>query len=224
MKIITISDTHGFHKLIPKSWLRKADTIIHSGDITSAGYIEEIKNFLVWFDKLGYDNKIFIAGNHDWGFESYPEKTKELLENYPSITYLQDSEVVIDGIKIYGSPQTPYFRNWAFNCARNEQDGLTYSKELISTYWDKIPLDTNVLVTHGPPHGIGDFVPYNGRGNVGCESLLAKAYNLEKLKLHVCGHVHCGYGENFIQHVNYINAATCNERYEIVNEPILIEI
>jgi len=60
MKIITISDTHGFHKLIPKSWLRKADTIIHSGDITSAGYIEEIKNFLVWFDKLDYDNKIFI--------------------------------------------------------------------------------------------------------------------------------------------------------------------
>lgn len=224
MKILSISDTHGLHKLVPKNWLIPADTIVHAGDISNRGYIEEAKQFLDWFESLDYKNKIFIAGNHDWGFETHPDKIKELLENYPSVTYLQDTGVEIDGIKFWGSPQTPYFHNWAFNCARNDWDAKSYNKPLISHYRDMAPMDINVLITHGPPYGIGDFVPYGKGEHVGCKDLLDKIHNMPDLKLHISGHIHCGYGERFRDGKNFINAATCDEQYQVTQTPILYEI
>ena len=69
MKILTISDTHTKHNQIPLEWLEPADMIIHAGDISSMGYLHEIKNFCYWFSKLDqYKHKIFIAGNHDYRF------------------------------------------------------------------------------------------------------------------------------------------------------------
>lgn len=224
MKILTLSDTHSLHKRIPKDWLVPADVIVHAGDICNRGYLQETKEFLDWYEMLDYEHKIFICGNHDWCFETHPDKVKELLENYPSITYLQDSGIEIDGVKFWGSPQTPYFYNWAFNCARNDADALLYNKPVISHYWDMIPSDTNVLITHGPPKGIGDFVPYRGGGNVGCEDLLTKCYNLNDLKLHVSGHIHCGYGGVFKDGKYYVNAAVCDEEYQVTQEPIIYEI
>ena len=224
MKILTLSDTHGLHNRIPKAWFVDADIIMHSGDCTNQGYITEIELFLKWYNSLNYTYKILIAGNHDFGFEEKPDRIKDVLLEYPDIIYLQDSGVEIEGIKIYGSPQTPYFHNWAFNCARNQQDSLAYDKPLIKTYWDKIPKDTQILITHGPPHGINDFVPYNGGEFTGCKDLLEVVYNLPDLKMHLHGHIHCGYGEQLINGVHYINASTCNERYEPVQNPILFEI
>ena len=224
MKILCLSDTHSRHNRIPKEWLIPADTIVHAGDTCNAGYLQEAKDFLDWFESLDYKNKIFVAGNHDWVFESHPDIIKELLKKYPSITYLQDSGVEIDGIKFWGSPQTPYFHNWAFNCARNDADALTYNKPVISHYWDMAPMDTNVFITHGPPYGIGDFVPYSGGENVGCKDLLDKIHNMPNLKLHVSGHIHCGYGEVFKDGKHFINAATCDEQYQVTQKPILYEI
>lgn len=224
MKILTISDTHSLHHKIPKDYFVDADMIIHAGDCTNQGYLEEIKDFLNWFNDLDYKYKLFIAGNHDFGFEEKPEKVKEILNDYPNIIYLQDSSVEIEGIKIHGSPQTPYFYNWAFNCARNQQDSLTYNKPLIKHYWDMIPNDTNVLITHGPPYGIGDFVPYRSGEYVGCKDLLDVVYNLPDLKLHVFGHIHCSYGGGFRDNKYFINASCCNERYEPIQKPIIFEI
>ncbi len=224
MKILCLSDTHGLHKRIPKEWLVEADVIVHAGDICNHGYLGEAIDFLIWFEQLEYKHKIFVAGNHDWCFETHPEKIKETLKEFPSITYLQDSGVEIDGVKFWGSPQTPYFFNWAFNCARNDQDALTYNKPVISHYWDKIPLDTNVLVTHGPPYGIGDFVPYKGGDNVGCKDLLDKIHNLPDLKLNVFGHIHYSYGGGFRDGKYFVNAAVCDEKYKVTQQPILYEI
>lgn len=224
LKILCISDTHGLHNKIPKEYFVEADMIIHAGDCTNQGYLEEINQFLIWLDKLDYKYKIFIAGNHDFGFQDKSEIVKEYLKCYPNITYLEDDEVVIEGIKFYGSPQTPYFYNWAFNCARNQQDSLLYNKPLIKPYWDKIPLDTNVLITHGPPYGIGDFVPYRNGEHVGCRDLLDKIYSLEQLKYNIYGHIHYSYGELISNKVNFINASCCTESYEPINKPILIEI
>lgn len=224
MKILTISDTHSLHHKIQKDYFVDADMIIHAGDCTNVGYLEEIKTFLEWFDSLPYKYKIFTAGNHDFGFEQKPDEVRKLLDNYPNIIYLQDSNIEIEGIKIHGSPQTPYFHNWAFNCARNQQDSLNYKKPLIKQYWDMIPSDTNVLITHGPPYGIGDFVPYNGGEFVGCKDLLDTIYNLPDLKLHVSGHIHCGYGKIFKDNKMFINASCCNERYNPIQKPIIFEI
>ena len=229
MKIICISDTHSLHDQIPSDWLlnpnNEIDTIIHAGDISNMGYLNEIENFCIWYSQLPFTNKIFCCGNHDFGFETKPKDVAEILKDYPSITYLQDESVTIDGIKIHCSPQTPYFFNWAFNCARNQQDSITYKKPLITDYWDKLEDDINVLVTHGPPYGIGDFVPYKGGEFVGCRDLLdVVSTRLPNLKAFICGHIHYSYGTVYKNNIPFVNASTVNEAYSVVNKPIIIEI
>ena len=104
MKICFISDTHNLHHRI-SMMLRGGDVIVHSGDMTGRGTKPEIVEFLDWYKSLNYTHKIFIAGNHDWGFQDEPEFYKNLLKTqYPDLIYLEDSSVTIDGVKFYGSP------------------------------------------------------------------------------------------------------------------------
>jgi Icc-related predicted phosphoesterase len=214
MKFISISDTHTKHNQIPLEWLEPADCIIHAGDISSMGYDREIYNFCSWFSKLDqYKHKIFIAGNHDWGFERNPNDVALIIKEFPNITYLQDSSVEIEGIKIYGSPWQPEFCNWAFNLERGAE---------IQEKWDMIPLDTDILITHGPAYGRGDFVP--GGGYVGCKDLLDTIANKVYPRVHIAGHIHCGYGESFAGNTHFINAATLNEQYIVTNPPIKFEL
>ena len=218
MKILTISDTHTKHKKIPKEWLLPADVIIHGGDVSSQGFIHEAESFLKWFDSLDYEHKIFIAGNHDFCFEktnNNHDKIMSLLKTYPKITYLNDSGCEIEGVKFYGSPWQPEFYDWAFNLTRGP---------IIQEKWDLIPLDTDVLITHGPPYGIGDLVPYRGGEFVGCRDLLDTISTKLKIKLHVCGHIHYSYGIVHKNGIDFINASTLNESYDVANKPILIEI
>jgi len=217
MKILCISDTHGKHNQIPLEWLEPADIIIHAGDISNVGELKEIESFCSWFSKLDqYTHKIFIAGNHDFGFQRFNadyDEVMSLLKTYPNITYLMDSEIVIDGIKFYGSPWQPEFFNWAFNLKRGTP---------LRDKWNLIPLDTDVLITHGPAYGFLDMTP-NGE-YVGCEDLLDVIATKLKIQAHICGHIHCGYGTAYREGIQFINASTLNERYDVHNEPILIEI
>jgi predicted phosphodiesterase len=215
MKILTISDTHGLHNRISKDYFVEADMIIHAGDCSSRGYITEIELFFDWFNQLNYKYKIMIAGNHDFGFQENPDEIKRILLDYPDIIYLEDSFIEIEGIKIYGSPWQPYFHNWAFNLQRGEE---------IQKKWDLIPKDVNILITHGPVKDILDFVPYNGGEFVGCQNLKETILTLPDLKTHICGHIHCAYGEEFNNGIHYINASCCTERYEPIQKPILFEI
>ena len=97
-KTITfISDTHTKHKHVTGE-LPGGDILIHCGDISNRGYMNEIKNFLEWFDGIkGYEYKIFIAGNHDFGFQDNPNLCAKLLQDYPTVTYLEDTSIIIDG-------------------------------------------------------------------------------------------------------------------------------
>jgi Icc-related predicted phosphoesterase len=217
MKILCISDTHTKHSLISKDWLIPADVIVHGGDISNVGRINEVKSFLKWFDSLDYKHKIFIAGNHDFCFERFNnnyEEVMSLLKTYPNITYLMDEEIIIDGVKFYGSPWQPEFYNWAFNLRRGAP---------IRDKWNLIPKDTHILITHGPVYGICDMTP---RGEfVGCEELLNVVANeLPNLKAHICGHIHHAYGSVFKRNIHFANASSANEQYNITNQPILIEI
>jgi Icc-related predicted phosphoesterase len=214
MKILTISDTHGLHNRIPKSWLVPADIIIHGGDSTNRGYLTEIDEFCKWYNDLeGYNHKILIAGNHDFGFQDYPEKINEILAKYPNIIYLKDSSVIIDGVRFYGSPWQPTFFNWAFNLDR----GLPILEK-----WKLIHDDASILITHGPPYELGDKTT-NGLF-VGCVDLLNEITNrLHDTKIHIFGHIHEGYGCFNKHNKLFINASTLNEDYKVTNKPILIE-
>lgn len=213
-KITFISDTHQKHGLVTND-LIGGDIIIHAGDIMTSGYYEtEVINFCEWFSKLdNYEYKVFIGGNHDRLAEDNPNLFKRIVSEYPNIIYLQDSEVVIDGIKIYGTPWQPEFYNWAFNLPRSGP-GL-YSK------WELIPEDTDILITHGPPDTILDYVAQSMK-HVGCEQLLERIMTI-KPKVNVFGHIHQGYGSIRVNEIEFINASVLNERYNYANLPVNVE-
>lgn len=215
MSLLCLSDTHGLHNKIPKEWLIEADAIVHAGDCTNRGHLQELKQFLEWFSSLNYKNKILISGNHDFCFQTHPVEVEILLKEYPSVTYLQDSGCTIDGINFWGSPWQPEFHQWAFNLQRGKE---------IQDKWDLIPKTTDVLITHGPPYGIGDFVPYRGGEYVGCKDLLDTITTKLDIKAHICGHIHYSYGVVHKNNISFINASVCNEAYEVINKPILIEV
>lgn len=218
MKITFISDTHTKHKQITNS-LPGGDIIIHSGDISSMGYKHELQQFLKWFNNLdNYTHKIFIAGNHDWCFSDSPEMCKEHLNFYDKVTYLQDNlEVIGDdyntSIKIWGSPWQPEFHNWAFNLPRMGEE--------LKEKWEEIPMDTDILITHGPPWGHLDTV-LGKNINLGCE-LLTERIKVVKPKIHVFGHIHSGYGYKCHNGTHFINASVLGEQYTFVNKPITVE-
>lgn len=218
MKLTFISDTHTKHNLVG-SLLPGGDVIIHAGDVSSMGYKHEIQQFLKWFNSLdNYTHKIFIAGNHDWGFQDSPDMCKELLEFYDKVTYLEDNlEVIGDdystAVKVYGSPWQPEFYNWAFNLPRNGEE--------LKDKWDNIPMNTDILITHGPPWGHldtikGESIP------LGCE-LLTEQIKVVKPKIHVFGHIHSGYGYKFDGDTHYFNAAVLGEKYIFENKPFNVE-
>lgn len=217
MKILLISDTHNQHENIPSKFIDNLDgdidMIIHAGDLTGSGSRAQLKPFFEWYQKLPFKHKIVIAGNHDFFFEEAPEyEIESFLAEYPGVTYLNDSGVEIDGFKIWGSPITPYFCNWAFNRVGDN----------IKKHWSLIPLDTNILITHGPIYGYLDKV---GRFGKGCEYLLETVKTLPDLKLHVFGHIHEGYGREHLESgAIIVNASLLNENYYMVNEPLTLEL
>jgi Icc-related predicted phosphoesterase len=124
---------------------------------------------------------------------------------------LFDNDVTIDGIKFYGSPWQPEFHNWAFNLSRGEE---------LAEKWEQIPNDVDVLITHGPAYGILDYAPIGG--HVGCEELYRKIVEV-KPKIHVCGHIHDGYGQKTMGGIEFLNASVLNDRYEHAHKPIFVE-
>jgi len=214
IKICAISDTHNKHKAIE---IPNTDIIIHAGDFSGHGHSKEIKNFLNWFSSLPQKYKIYIAGNHDLKYEDKEFKNK-IIEQYKDLIYLEDSSVIVEGIKIYGFPWTPEFCNWGFNLPR---DG----KELNDVV-KKIPDDTDILITHGPPHNILDhtdcFHPQYPQ-DTGCKFLRQRIEELN-IKYHIFGHIHEQYGVNqYALKTICINASICNLSYIPINKPIIFE-
>ena len=186
MRIWHISDVHS-HQLqltIPPN----IDIVICSGDMSDHSSTAnknwynnepEVRDFIQWFKELPIEHKIFVAGNHDTSIESRFITKKDFKNR--GIIYLEHESIEIEGIKIFGSPYTPEFHNWAFNRTRAK----------LGKFWDSIPDDTDILITHGPPKGILDSAPRdkNLNENVGCSALLKKVLKV-KPKYMIFGHIH----------------------------------
>lgn len=219
MKIVAISDTHNGHDKIV---IPPCDILIHGGDATFRGRKEEVESFAKWFDKQPAKHKVFIPGNHELGVEAqWPGSKAWYLDHCPSAHLLMNSDVTLDGVKIWGSPVTPWFHDWAWNVARGPA---------IKKYWDMIPADTSIVVTHGPPYGILDAVnrgfgraDWNPQEHVGCQDLMDAMLRI-KPKLHIFGHIHEGYGTQVFQDTIYCNASIMDEHYDPVNLPFEFDL
>ncbi|NIR16687.1 MAG: metallophosphoesterase [Desulfobacterales bacterium] len=216
MKLVLISDTHQRHKYLR---MPKGDVLVHAGDFCSHGNYEEVKRFGDWLRTLDYHHILFIAGNHDKTFEFDLEKSLKLIPEETitggKIHYLQDGYIVLQGVKFYGSPWQPRFYNWAFN--------LTRGGSALRKKWKRIPNDTDVLITHCPPHGILDKTDFKNE-NIGCKMLFDRVTDI-KPRLHVFGHCHAGYGMNYhlLAGTDFINAAIVNDWHYITNLPVEYE-
>lgn len=222
MRIVCVSDLHGYYTEDYLNKLPEGDVLVIAGDT--------LKNYSHFFDRevlcqrmeamqldamlggLNRYKKIFqIAGNHDWVFE----RDSFLRDEFKYITYLEDEHFDFEGVKFYGYPWTPTFFNWAFMRDRKSAS-LRHKVEAIHR-------DTDVLITHGPPHMILDKSEYNGK-NAGCELLADKLKELYKLKLVVMGHIHGPFGVIKDKGVYFANSAQVDPSYDLTRVPHVIDI
>lgn len=226
MKILCISDTHEQHKwlnqfLFDYEFIAEFEMIICAGDTANDrnpifNHHKQLE-FIDWFSELPIEHKIYVPGNHNTSDKMIDDK----VYTDKGIIRLMHNSVTIKGINIFGSPFTPTFGlNWAYNVNRNKLD----------SYWQAIPEDTDILVTHGPPKGILDLA---GRESslteqTGDKALLNHVFRV-KPKYHIFGHIHdeeniFNYGTRMINDITFVNATTVNLHYTPINEPIKIEI
>lgn len=180
MSLLHISDTHGLHRQLVG--LPVADIIVHSGDITEHGTEEEAFDFINWLCDLPYRYKIFTAGNHDTCL--YGAKLEGIDDN---CHYLDGSSIIIEGIKFHGFP---FF-------SKDKGNGRLHR------FIQKIPSDTDVLISHCPPLGILDYADATSYGDF---SLLEKVREVSP-QLHLFGHIHTQNGVCNTPTTTYSNAA-----------------
>ena len=209
MKLTFISDTHSLHHQLA---LGSGDVLIHCGDFTGRGSLDDTEDFAEYMTKQDFAHKIVIAGNHERCFEDERRLDAEAILNDAGVIYLNDSGIEISGFKFWGSPIQPEFFDWAFNRQRGKD---------IRRHWDMIPEDVDVLLTHGPAFGILDWCIHGER--VGCEDLLEVVQRI-KPKIHAFGHIHESYGMRETDGIIFVNACNLDERYNIKNPPIELTI
>lgn len=127
MKIVTISDTHGWHREIQ---IPDGDVLIHAGDFSRMGSVKEVKDFNNFLGVLPHRHKLIIAGNHDRCCKANLSKVVNTLSN---AQYLNNQHVIIKDITFFGSPWHP------------------------RKQWSKIPSNVDVLITHEPPFTYNDM-------------------------------------------------------------------
>ena len=183
MRIWHISDTHTYHNLLEVP--TNIDMVIFSGDCSNPRdpYPNEVevRGFIDWFASLKIQYKIFVAGNHDTSIEQKFVTSEDFARR--NIIYLENEDVIIDGIKIFGSPHTPTFGyGWAFNKDRTKLDRI---------WRNIIDEDVDIVITHGPPKGTLDL-SFDRAGNLercGDKSLLNRVMEVNP-KLCLFGHIH----------------------------------
>jgi hypothetical protein len=190
MRLVAVADTHTFHDDLE---VPDGDVFVHAGDLCRRGDLDELKGVAGWIHALPHRHKVVVAGNHDWAFAREPAAARALLG---PVHYLEDRALTIEGVRFYGSPWQPAFHDWAFNLPRGAA---------LAEVWAKIPLGLDVLITHGPPAGVGDRA-FDARG-AGCADLRARC-DLAAPRLHVFGHIHQDGGVWRIGATTYANVTT----------------
>ncbi len=229
--IASVSDIHG-------QWARKdlvyppADVLVFAGDILknysydrdedATKQLVELQKFAEFLGTFPYEEIIVVAGNHDFVFERKHTKqaARTILKRgaREAIHYLEDQAVKLFDLVWYGSPWQPFFYDWAYNFPETDTD-----RRVARSYWAKIPDNTNVLITHGPPYKILDQC-MDGR-EVGCPELRKKTDFLVangSLKLHIFGHIHVSAGVKVIDQTVFKNTAILGEDY-MSYRPITVE-
>ena len=206
VRTVVISDTHNKHKGLPQ--LPEGDLLIHCGDATMKGSAAEIDAFAEWFGGLPFRYKIFVPGNHDTGLVIQANDSDELLKSRKKLedvcVVLCDETRIVAGLKIYGTPWTPFISE-SMKGAYQDRAGT------LKSHYESMPDNLDILVSHGPPYGYGDRA-FIGR-HVGDRELL-EVVKAKRPRFHFCGHIHEGY-ESLVtkEGIVFANASSTNLLY-----------
>ena len=222
-KICFISDTH-YSKYIDNTYLKIAkdtDILIHCGDFSMRASQMDLDIFIAQFAKLPGKEKIFIAGNHDIICERLGKEAVKQQALEKGVLYLEDDSYISStGLNIYGSPYSPLFgRDWAYQLLPGQ---MTIDK------WKQIPYNIDLLVTHGPPYGIGDEVcNYSTNykvNNVGCHILTSEIFKRDSIRVHAAGHIHEMSGIRQEHNKAFVNASMLDDNYKLKYPPRYITL
>ncbi len=204
MRIVAVADTHLFHRELAVPY---GDVFLHAGDLCRGGSLAELAEALEWIAELPHPTKIVVAGNHDMCLEDAPDRARPLVAAVA--TYLEDEGAVIGGVRFWGSPWQPAYNGWGFNLPRGEA---------LVAKWARIPAALDVLVTHGPPEGIGDRSSM-GAERAGCRDLRARVAMVRPL-VHLFGHIHEDGGAWEEDGTTFVNCTT----WESERPPTVIDV
>ena len=238
MKIACVSDIHGrFNLKYPR-----ADVLVIAGDVLPNFSFQSKKTdcfrqgmvledqFIPAMSQLlrkkAYENIIVIPGNHDRVFADEPEKCRRVFSSLKGLYLLVDEAIKIRDVNFWGSPWSSWCGGnwWVYNLP-DRNDDAKRAEQVARACWDQIPRFTDVLITHGPPKYILDEVDDRNKA-VGCPYLNEKLFDgsLERLKLHVFGHIHESHGQIKQRDVTFVNAALMDGGYMPVNPIQVVEI
>lgn len=219
MKIWFISDTHNEHLGLQ---VPNVDLVVHCGDESTHGKATmnepEARSFFDWFSGLDIATKVFVPGNHSTAVEQGLIHAEE----YPHVRFLIHDSMHWNGLKLFGSPFTPRFFDWAYMKKRTQLDVV----------WQSIPEDVDILITHGPPKGVLDLTHDNDSKaliQVGCSALRRHVDDRIRPRIHAFGHLHdergiSNYGMFNRGATQFINCSCCNLACKLRNPGFVVEL
>jgi Icc-related predicted phosphoesterase len=199
-------------------WGKRSQDLIDKGGIQQSKWLEN--QFKPWLSEHGIPT-IGIWGNHDFVGEK-----KFLVPRDMQWELLQDTETGGVGLgclnerplRIWGTPWVPGLPYWAF-----------YGRqEALQARADLIPEGLDVLMSHGPPRGHGDYIPTsekqrNKYGNFGGDHVgddtLNRAILRADPKVVICGHIHEARGSYDLGGIPVYNVSAVNENYVLHENP-----
>ena len=207
MRIVIVADTHTYHDTLG---VLEGDILLHCGDLCYGMLAtkKQLDDADRWLGKQKFKTIVCIGGNHDRPIQRRVRSSvKPVLHN---AIYLQDEEIVVEGLKIYGTPWIPLLAMWSFYL----------NDESLRQKWAQIPNDVDILMTHTPPKGILDFSNMT-KTPAGCPHLAERVAQI-KPKIHCFGHIHEAYGRIDTAETIFINAAVLAKKS--LNEPFVIDL
>ncbi|KZS99185.1 Metallo-dependent phosphatase [Sistotremastrum niveocremeum HHB9708] len=201
-RFVCISDTHSGRFPVPPG-----DILLHAGDLSSWGQVHQLQTTTEWLASLPHPHKILVGGNHDLCLD--PQCTDESpsgegWDHRAALELVRGEKAVQAGLiyldhqscnvttrdrewRVYGSPSSPMHLSGAF-----QYIGSAQAEEVCQ----KIPTDTEILITHTPAHRVLDLTS-KGK-HAGCQFLTKRMASLADCKLHVCGHIHEAHGVHVV--------------------------